>query len=365
MPADPRFHPRSGPFSLAAVARAAGGVVAAAPAAADPERRLFSGVAPLQSAGPDEVSFLDNRRYLEALRATRAGAVILQPDLVGQVPPGTIAIATDAPYLGYARVAALFHPAPPPTPGIHPTAVVAPDADIGEGCEIGPYAVIGAGARIGPGCVIGPHAVVGPGVVLGAGCRIHAHASITHCLAGDRVVLHPGARVGNEGFGFATTAEGAHVTVPQLGRVILGDGVEIGANSTVDRGSGHDTVLGPGTRLDNLVQIGHNVRTGRGCVIVAQAGVSGSTTLGDFVIVAAQAGLTGHLTIGPRARIGAQAGVINDVPAGTDVLGSPAWPVREFWRAVARLRQLAARGGDGKGRVARKAAAGRAGEDTG
>jgi UDP-3-O-[3-hydroxymyristoyl] glucosamine N-acyltransferase len=344
LPADPRFFLRAGPFSLAAVVEAAGGTVRGAPA--DPAR-LFVGVAPLQSAGPDEVSFLDNRRYAEALRATRAGAVILHPDMADRVPAGTIAIAAAAPYLGYARVAAMFHPEPPPRPGIHPTAVVAADAEIGEGCEIGPYAVVGAGARIGPGSVIGPHAVVGPGVVLGAGCRIHAHASISHCLAGDRVVLHPGARVGNEGFGFATTAAGEHVTMPQLGRVILGEGVEIGANSTVDRGSGHDTVLGPGTRLDNLVQIGHNVRTGRGCVIVAQAGVSGSTTLGDFVVVAAQAGLVGHISVGSRARVGAQAGVINDVPPGADVLGSPAWPVREFWRAVARLRRLAA-GGDGK-----------------
>jgi len=360
LPADPRFFLRAGPFSLAAVAEAAGGTVQGR--SADPERR-FLGVAPLQSAGPDEVSFLDNRRYAEALRATRAGAVILHPDMADQVPPGTIAITTAAPYLGYARVAAMFHPEPPPRPGIHPTAVVAADADIGEGCEIGPYAVIGAGARIGPGCVIGPHAVIGPGVVLGAGCRIHAHASISHCLAGDRVVLHPGARVGNEGFGFATTATGEHVTMPQLGRVILGDGVEIGANSAVDRGSGHDTVLGPGTRLDNLVQIGHNVRTGRGCVIVAQAGISGSTTLGDFVVVAAQAGLVGHLTIGPKARIGAQAGVTNDVPAGTDVLGSPAWPVREFWRAMARLRRLAGGTAGRNGKAA--AGTGGAGEETG
>jgi UDP-3-O-[3-hydroxymyristoyl] glucosamine N-acyltransferase len=339
--ADPRFYASSGPHGLDAIAAAAGGRIAAGgagEAAAAP--RLFRGVAPLQSAGPEDVSFLDNRRYAEALRATRAGAVILQPEMAAMVPEGCVAVATPQPYLGYARVAALFHPPPPPVPGVHPSAVVAPDAELGEGCEVGPCAVIGAAARIGPGCVIGPHAVIGPGVVLGARCRIHAHASVSHCLAGERVVLHPGARVGNEGFGFATTAAGEHVTMPQLGRVILGDGVEIGANSTVDRGSGHDTVLGPGTRLDNLVQIGHNVRTGRGCIIVAQAGISGSTTLGDFVVVAAQAGLTGHLEIGPKARIGAQAGVMNDVPPGTDVAGSPAIRARDFFRSVARLRRL-------------------------
>jgi UDP-3-O-[3-hydroxymyristoyl] glucosamine N-acyltransferase len=351
--ADPRFFALSGPHGLAAIAAAAGGRLAegADGAAAVAASRVFRGVAPLQSAGPEEVSFLDNRRYAEALRTTRAGAVIVHPEMAAMVPQGCVAIATPQPYLGYARVAALFHPPPPPVPGVHPSAVVAPDAALGEGCEVGPFAVVGAAARIGRGCVIGPHAVVGPGVVLGAGCRIHAHASISHCLAGDRVVLHPGARVGNEGFGFATTAAGEHVTMPQLGRVILGDGVEIGANSTVDRGSGHDTVLGPGTRLDNLVQIGHNVRTGRGCVIVAQAGISGSTTLGDFVVVAAQAGLTGHLEIGPKARIGAQAGVMNDVPAGTDVAGSPAFRARDYFRSVARMRRLgkATAGGRGKG----------------
>ncbi len=363
MAADPRFFPQAGPFGLAEIAQAAGGTLlppppppaaeqggadpAAAAVAAAAAARRFTGVGPLQSAGPEEVSFLDNRRYLAALRATRAGAVVLHPEMAAQAPAGVAVIATPQPYLGFARVAALFHPPPPPVPGLHPTAVVAPDAEIGAGCEIGPYAVIGAGARIGPGTVVGPHAVVGPGVVLGAGCRLHAHASISHCLAGDRVVLHPGARVGNEGFGFATTERGEHVTMPQLGRVILGDAVEIGTNSTVDRGSGHDTVLGPGTRLDNLVQIGHNARTGQGCVIVAQAGISGSTTLGDFVVMAAQSGVTGHVRIGSKARIGAQAGVINDVPAGTDMLGSPAWRARDFWRAIARLRRLGGAAGGG------------------
>jgi len=198
-----------------------------------------------------------------------------------------------------------------------------------------------------PGDEVGPQAVVGAGCVLGAGSVLRALASMEFCIAGAGVVLHQGARVGNEGYGFVTTKAGEHVTVPQLGRVILGDGVEIGANSCVDRGAAGDTVLGPGTRLDNLVQIGHNVKTGRGCVIVAQAGIAGSAELGDFVVVAAQAGLVGHITIGSQARIGAQAGVMNDVPAATDVVGSPAWPARETLRAFARLRQLAATKRDG------------------
>jgi UDP-3-O-[3-hydroxymyristoyl] glucosamine N-acyltransferase len=331
---------------LATIVAAAGGRVEAG---GDPERR-FDAVAPLAEAGPGEVSFIAERRYLDALRATGAGAVILQPAFAGAVPTGAVSILTEAPQLAFARVAALFHPPPPPRPGVHPTAVVGEGATVGEGTEIGAYAVVGEGARIGRGCVLHPHVVVGPGVEVGDGCRLHAHSSVSHALLGKGVVLHPGARVGQEGFGFAPTPEGRFETMPQLGRVVLGDEVQIGANACVDRGAQGDTVLGPGTRLDNLVQVGHNARAGRGCILVAQSGISGSAVLGDFVTIAAQAGLAGHLRVGSKARVGAQAGVINDVPAGTDVLGSPAWPVRQTWRAIAHLRRIG-RGGGGEGKA--------------
>ena len=340
MAADPRFYPSGGPIALAAIAAAAGARFSGDGA------RLFTGVAPLASAGPEEVAYLEGRRHAAALRTTRAGAVLVTAD--AEVPDGVVALVCDAPQLGFARVAGLFHPKPAPVPGIHPPAVIGPGATIGEGCEIGPCAVVGAGAEIGPGCILGPHAVVGPGCVLGAGSIMRAHASMMYCIAGAGVVLHEGARVGNEGFGFVTTKAGEHVTVPQIGRVILGDGVEIGANSCVDRGAAGDTVLGPGTRLDNQVQIGHNVKTGRGCVIVAQVGIAGSAELGDYVVLAAQSGIVGHITVGSGARVGAQAGVMNDVPPGTDVVGSPAWPAREFMRAIARLRQLGAPKRNGK-----------------
>lgn len=342
MGADPRFFPARGPLRLAEIMAAAG-----LRSTADPER-IFAGVAPLALAGPEDVAYFEGRRNLDALRATRAGAVIMAPEAEAEAPQGCAVLLTDTPQLAFTRVALLFHPRPAPRPGIHPTACVEPGATIGEGTEIGPFAFIGAGAELGPGCIVGPHAVVGPGCVLGARSVLHAHATMLYCLAGAGVVLHEGARIGNEGFGFVTTATGQHVTVPQLGRVILGDHVEIGAGSCVDRGAGGDTVLGPGTRLDNLVQIGHNVRTGRGCVIVAQVGIAGSTELGDFVVVAAQAGLTGHIKVGARARIGAQAGVMNDVPAATDVVGSPAWPARETMRAFAWLRRQVAAKGNGK-----------------
>jgi UDP-3-O-[3-hydroxymyristoyl] glucosamine N-acyltransferase len=341
--AERRFFRPAGPQTLAAVAAAAGGRF-------DGDGgRIFAGVAPLQAAGPDDVSFLDNRRYLDALRSSRAGAVVIAPAMAAEVPDGSAAIVTDAPYLGFARVAALFFPPPPPVPGVHPTAVLAPDAVIGEGTEIGPYVVVGAGARIGRSCLLQAHVVVGPGVEIGDRCRLHSHSSVTHSVLGAGVVLHPGARVGQEGFGFAPTPDGRYETMPQLGCVVLGDGVEIGANACVDRGSQGDTVLGPGTRLDNLVQIGHNVRAGRGCIVVSQAGISGSSTLGSYVTLAAQAGIAGHLQVGDRVRIGGQAGVMNDVPAGIDVIGSPAWPAREFWRALAAFRKLAGGGRSGGG----------------
>ncbi|MFB9970284.1 LpxD N-terminal domain-containing protein [Pseudoroseomonas cervicalis] len=201
--ADPRFHPASGPHSLARVAAAAGATI---PAGGE---RLFEGVAPLAEAGPAQIAFLDGRKHLPALRASRAGAVLLRPEFAAEVPEGCAALAVASPHLGFARVAGLFHPAPAPVPGIHPTAVVAPDATIGEGSEIGPHAVIGAGAVLGARAYVGPHAVIGPGCVFGEDARIHAHASAICCIAGHRVTLHHGARVGQEGFGFAPTPEGA------------------------------------------------------------------------------------------------------------------------------------------------------------
>ena len=330
---DARFFQRAGPHSLAAVADAAEAEV-------PPRRLMLRGVAPLQTAEADDVTFLDNRKYLPALAATRAGAVIVHPDMASRVPEGTVPIVTTEPYAAWARVAALFHPLPPLRPGVHPAAVIDPEAAIDPSAEIGPLAVIGARAEIGPRCRIGPLAVLGEGVVLGPDCRIGAHASLSHALVGARVYVYPGARVGQEGFGFAITPEGFR-TVPQLGRVILEDDVEVGANTTIDRGSLHDTVIGAGSRLDNLVQIGHNVRLGRGCVIVGQAGISGSTILEDHVMLGGQAGLTGHLRIGKRARVAAQSGVMSDVPAGADMVGSPAQPARVAFREIAALRRLA------------------------
>jgi UDP-3-O-[3-hydroxymyristoyl] glucosamine N-acyltransferase len=216
-------------------------------------------------------------------------------------------------------------------------------AEIDAGAEIGAGAVVGAGAKIGAGTIVGPLATIGEGVVMGRNCRIHAQVSVSHAVLGDRVTLYPGARIGQDGFGFAIGKTG-FTPVPQLGRVIIGDGAEVGANCCIDRGSAQDTVIGPGVHIDNLVQIAHNVNIGAYSVVVAQAGISGSTTIAEQVMIAAQAGLTGHLTIGRGARIGAQSGVMNDVGPGEEVLGAPAQNAKAFFREVVTLRKLALSG---------------------
>lgn len=330
---DPRFYARSGPFNICDVARAAGGSAAES-------GLMLTGVAALDVAGPLEVSFLHDRRYAAALATTRAGAVVVHPDMAGQVPHTAVAILAPATYEGWARVAGMFHPVPPANPGIHGSSLVSPDATVDPMAEVGPFCCIEAGASIGPGCRIGPYTSIGRGVQIGPDCRIGAHVSISHALLGARVILHPGVRIGQEGFSFAHTKTG-FLTIPQLGLVLLEDDVEIGANSTVDRGSAQNTVIGAGTRIDNLVQIGHNVRLGRCCVIVAQVGISGSTVLEDYVQVGGQAAFTGHVRIGRGAQVGAQAGVIGNIAPGAIVLGSPAQPRHDFFRQVATLKRLA------------------------
>ena len=336
-PGNARFFRRSGPYPLAVVASTARGI-------ARELELLLEGVAPLQTAGPNEVSFLDNKRYTSALDQTLAGAVIVHPDMAARVPTATVAILTTEPYAAWARVAALFYPVPPCSPGIHPSAIVAEGALVDPSAEVGPLSVIETGAEIGPGCRIGPCAIIGTGVIVGRDCRIGAHASLSYAILGARVYVYPGARIGQEGFGFVSIKDG-FLSVPQLGRVILEDDVEVGANTTIDRGSSRDTVIGAGSRLDNLVQIGHNVNLGRCCVIVAQVGISGSTVLEDFVRVGGQAAMAGHLRIGQGAEIGAQAGVISDMAPGAKVLGSPAQPKKDFLRQIATLKKMARREG--------------------
>jgi UDP-3-O-[3-hydroxymyristoyl] glucosamine N-acyltransferase len=333
--ADPRFFDRRGPFTLAELADRS----AAALRPADAGGRLVRDVAPLDRAGPDDVSFFDNRLYREAFARCRAGACVVAEADAEDAPPGLALLIAKQPYRAYAAIAQAFYPPEQPAAGVHARAVVDGSARLGAGVAVAAGAVIEAGVEIGPGTAVGPNATIGRNVRIGRDCRIGALASLSHCEIGDRVTLHPGARIGQDGFGFAPDPRG-HVKVPQLGRVLIGDNCDIGANTTIDRGSGPDTVIGPGCWIDNLVQIGHNVTIGRGSIVVAQVGISGSTHVGDFVALGGQAGLIGHLKIGDGARIAAQSGVMNDVPAGATWFGSPAAPIKEAFRQIAAVKRL-------------------------
>jgi len=336
--ADPRFFKVAGPFTVAEIAQRVGAAIAGAAEGT----RVLRDVAPLETATEHDLSFLDNRRYLDRFRTTRAGAVIVNAKLAPEAPTGTTLLITPQPYRAYAMAAQAFYPEPPPVPGIAATAIIDPSATLGEGCAVEHNAVIGPGVEIGMHCAIGANTVLGASVVIGDNVRIGANATLSHCIVGSRVRIYTGVRIGQDGFGFAPDPD-APVKVPQLGRVVVGDDVEIGANTTIDRGAGPDTIIGAGTMIDNLVQIGHNVQIGRGCVLVSQVGISGSTRLGDYVMIGGQGGLTGHLTIGDGAKIGAQAGVMRDVDKGEAVLGSPAMPIREFHYLIAYMRRLAAK----------------------
>lgn len=314
-------------------------VGAAAPApdsGADPE---ITGVSSLHDALPGDVSFLSNPKYAKQLSATRATAVLVSSDC--ELPPpsaGGALLRVASPDLAFAKVVPLFTRSQPVRePGVHPTAVVDPTARLGKGVHVGPLCVIGPDAEIGDGCVIEAHVVVADGAKLGRDCHLYPMVSIReYCRLGDRVTIHNGTVIGADGFGYNTKVgpDGSIAVekIPQLGIVEIGDDVEIGANTTIDRARFGATSIGPHTKIDNLVQIGHNVRTGPYCGIVSQVGIAGSTHLGAGVMIWGQAGLAGHLTIGDRVEILAHAGVAGDLTQPGQYLGSPAVPKREALR---------------------------------
>ena len=338
--ADPRFFDRAGPFTLDALSALSGARLSRS---AD-GGRLCHDVAPLETAGPDDVSFLENRKYIDAFICSRAGAAFVDEKAAERAPPGMALLISKEPYKAYALAAQAFYPAIEVKPLRALSAIIDSTAAVPEDCEIGPNVVIERGVRLGRRCRVGANTVIAAGVEIGEDCRIGANVTLSHCLIGSRVVLHPGVRIGQEGFGFAPDLK-APIKVPQLGRVVVGDDVDIGANTTIDRGSGHDTVVGAGSMIDNLVQIGHNVVLGRCCVLAGQVGISGSTRLGDFVMIGGQGGLAGHLHIGTGARIAAKSGLMRDVPAGETVCGSPAVALGQFMRQTAVLQRLVKKNG--------------------
>jgi len=318
-------------YTLGDIAGRIGGTVEG-----DPGLRI-EGVRPLEEAGPSHLGFLSDGRYARQAAGSRAGALLVSPD---ERLSGRNLVRVADPYLALARVMNLFHPAAPPRPGVDP------EARVGRGCEIDAAAAVLAGARIGDGCRIGARTRVHSGVVIGEECRIGSDAILypnvtlyPRTVLGDRVIVHGGAVIGSDGFGFAR--EGAEYRkIPQVGWVEVGDDVEIGANSTIDRGTFGATRIGRGTKIDNLVQVAHNVQVGEHCILVAQSGVAGSTRLGRGVMLAGQSGVAGHLEIGDEVRVGAKSAVLDDVEAGSFVVGHPAADHRQWKRMQAALRRL-------------------------
>ncbi len=341
---DPVFFPSSGALTLERVCALAGIPVPDGASGDEPIR----GVASLELAGPDDLAYMDNPKYGEALGLTQARACLVSRRFAAKVPASVHALVCNEPYRVFAQVLAVLHPgAMRPGPvfgsqGIAPGSTIHPTARLEQGVTVDPGAVIGPHAEIGSGTIIGANAVIGPHVRIGRDCSVAPNATIQCALIGNRVIIHPGVQIGQDGFGFAMSPRG-HLKVPQIGRVIIQDDVEIGANTTIDRGASRDTVIGEGTKIDNQVQIGHNVVIGRHCVIVSQVGLAGSTTLEDFVALGGKVGSAGHLTVGAGAQIAATSNIAGDVPAGARWGGSPAKPVREWFRELMTLSRLAAR----------------------
>jgi len=337
----PFFFKRSGGLSLREIAALVSGE---APEGADLDLRI-NGIAPLDRAGPNDLSFLDNPKYV-ALAATTAAGICLTTERFAQaLPPRVCVLRVREPYRALVEVArALFPDALRPTSlfdagGVLPGAHIHPSARLENGVTVDPGAVIGARAEIGGGTVIAAGAVIATGVRIGRDCSIGANASIMHALIGDRVIIHPHCAIGQDGFAYVSNAKG-HVKVPQIGGVVIHDDVEIGAGTKIDRGGMRDTVIGEGTKIDNLVQIGHNVVLGQGCLVVSQTGIAGSTRVGNYVMMGGQAGVIGHLDVGDGAIITAQSGVTKDVPPRGILSGSPAGDRRTHLKELAALSKL-------------------------
>jgi UDP-3-O-[3-hydroxymyristoyl] glucosamine N-acyltransferase len=333
--ADPRFYDNRGPFTLDDLCAAAS---FARPQGAEGKPRVFD-VAGLAAAGPAHLSFYDHVRAHKQFTATAAGwCLVGHKDLRGAPPKSAVLIPCVSVGRAFAAVARLFYPEHELDIRAQETDIH-PAARIGSGVVMGPRVVIGPGAEIGDKARIGAHAVIGRGVTIGRGSEIGSHATIAYAHLGDEVVIQPGVVIGGSGFGFSSRPDG-HVKLPQLGRVIIQDKVEIGANSAIDRGALGDTVIGEGAKIDNLVQIGHNTRIGRHAMIAGQAGISGSVILGDFVILGGKVGIADHVTIGDGARLAGLSGVSRDLEGGRDYGGIPARPIREWRREAAVIAKL-------------------------
>jgi UDP-3-O-[3-hydroxymyristoyl] glucosamine N-acyltransferase len=339
--ADSRFFTRAGPFLLGEIAEAVGGDL---PDEASAAVRIVD-VAPLDTARANDISVFTGGRYRDAFIRTKAAAIVTAASLAARGVDTGLLLYVKQPRLAFARIGRLFYPGSAVEPGIDEAARIHASATIGDDARIEAGAVVGAGAQLGARCHIAHNAVIGPGVVLGDDVSIGANSSVSYALLGNGVRVASCVTIGSEGFGFIPGPTGPF-RILQLGRVIIEDDVEIGANCAIDRGSAGDTVIGMGSVLDNLVQIGHNVVLGRYCVISGQAGIAGSTVVGDGVMIGGQAAVSDHLHIGAGARIAGKSGVMRDVPAGGTVAGYPAVAVRQWHRQTASITRLVSRGRD-------------------
>ncbi|HEX3127784.1 MAG TPA: UDP-3-O-(3-hydroxymyristoyl)glucosamine N-acyltransferase [Thermoanaerobaculia bacterium] len=313
----------------------------------DPERNVEA-LRTLEAAGPGDLSFLNHARYRDQALASRAGALLVgsglvSDDLKGEGRP--LLVVDDPPY-ALALLLQRLHPNEAPEPGVHSTAVIAPDASVDPTAHVGPYAVIGAGTKVGPGAAVHAHVVIGRGCEVGEGAVLHPHAVLyDDTRVGAGAIVHAGVILGADGFGYATH-KGQHHKVPQVGRVVLEDGVEVGANTTIDRATLGETRIGQGTKIDNLVQVGHNVKVGRHCILCGQAGIAGSTELGSYVVLAGQAGVSGHIKLGDGVQVAAKSAALSPVEPGMQVAGIPAVELRKWRRQavlIARLEEMSRR----------------------
>ncbi len=336
---DTEFFQRSGPFDLGMLVETVSGTVYGEVDL----KRPIKGVAPLDQAGPDEVSFLDNKKYLAAFEASKAGACFAEAEFAQRAPGGMVAIVCEQPYMALALAMRLFYPPQAPEPGVSPAAHIDPAATVPASCRIDTGAVLEAGVKLGERCHVEAGAVLSSGVVMGDDCHVGPQASLMCCVLGNRIWIDAGARIGTQGFGFAVGPKGA-VRIPHTGGVVIDDDVEIGANTTVDRGSVGDTRIGQGSMIDNQVQIAHNVIIGKGCILAGQAGLAGSSEIGDFAMLGGKSGVVNHVKVGVGAKLGALSGAAFDLEPGETYLGQPAVLIRDFWRQQAAIRRLLKQG---------------------